>query len=242
MVDLIEESFRRLFPDRRFSYLTEEKYSLRLKDFNANILLRGGKITVKYNLQWKNIDDEIKIGLIQTLLLKLFKVRDKTSVSYLNIDLYNDFLKRIPDFAEVHKSHPELEDSFHRVNSELLDGELEKPNLVWGKASTRKLACYNFHNNTVTVSTVFKESPKHVLDFLMYHELLHKKFQFSHKNGRASYHSSAFRAAERQFPGYPAVEKDIETEIRRHKRGQRTKDLSRGGSGRKKKGLLSWFK
>ncbi len=237
---LIEESFKRLFPHKEFRYNVEEKYALQLSDFNANIRLNKNKILVKYNLQWKNIDDEIKIGLIQALLLKLFKVKDKKSISYVNINLYNDFLKQIPNLIEKTKCDPLLKNSFNRVNDQFFDNLLEKPNLVWGTYSVRKLACYNFHNDTVSVSKIFQNSKEKILDLLMYHELLHKKFQFKHNKGRSSYHCRDFKAAENLYPSKDLVEKEIEKEIRYFKKTQR--QSSGRDNSKKKFDLLRFFK
>ena len=61
-MDLIEESFQRLFPEKEFPYRAEMEYNRRLADFNANIRLEPRRIKVNLNLQWKDIDPEIKIG------------------------------------------------------------------------------------------------------------------------------------------------------------------------------------
>jgi hypothetical protein len=44
--------------------------------------------------------------------------------------------------------------------------------------------------------------PAFALDFVMYHELLHKKHGSKTVNGRRLSHSQAFRAEERQFAQY----------------------------------------
>ncbi len=49
-MNLIQESFSRLFPDKEFSYQTEMEYNRRLADFNANIFLYNNKIRVNLNL------------------------------------------------------------------------------------------------------------------------------------------------------------------------------------------------
>ena len=88
-MNLIQESYQRLFPDQLFSYQTKLGYNRRLGDFNANVRLHQNIIEINLNLQWKDIDNEIKIGLIQHLLLKVFKKKTTTS----NITLYNNFVK-----------------------------------------------------------------------------------------------------------------------------------------------------
>jgi predicted metal-dependent hydrolase len=222
VMSLIKQSFQRLFPDKEFSYQTEMEYNRRLKDFNANIHFHRNKIKVNLNLQWKDIDDEIKIGLIQFLLLKIFKKKTSTP----NINLYNNFVKNIPTLTPKTNIDPELELSFERMNQLFLNEELEKPNLIWGRKTFRKLAHYNFHDDSITVSETFRDSPQHIIDYLMYHEMLHKHFKFTNKNGRASYHSKEFKQAEAEYPNQKAVEEEI-TQIIRSKKRKTKKNLWR---------------
>jgi len=210
-MDLIQEAYLRLFPDKEFSFQTEVEYNRRLSPFNANIKLYRETIFVNLNLQWKDIDDEIKIGLVQHLLLKIFRQEKKNTA---NIDLYNNFVRHIPLLTPKTKSDWVLEASFERVNKQFFQSSMEKPNLQWGQNSKRKLASYNFHEDSVTVSTLFKDSREDILDYLMYHELLHKFHKFKHKNGRSAFHTTAFRNDEHKYPHHEAIEKEISQIIR----------------------------
>src|SRR3989344_640348 len=212
-MDLIPESFQRLFPDKPFFYQSEMQYNRRLSDFNANIRLHNNTIAVNLNLQWKDIDNEIKIGLIQTLLLKILHQKKNSS----NIDLYHNFIRNIPLLTPKTKSDPLLENSFQRVNQVFFNGNLELPNVAWGQPTFRKLACYNYHNDTVTVSSLFQEAPPEIVDYLMYHELLHKQQSFKYKNGRSSFHSPEFRRAENLYPHKEKIDREINSLVR-HKR------------------------
>lgn len=218
-MDIIEESYQRLFPEKEFLYFTELEYNRRLADFNANIRLEPRKIKVNLNLQWKDIDREIKIGLIQHLLLRIFKQRATTP----NIELYNNFIKNIPILTPKTQSDPLLESSFDRVNQSFLSYSVEKPNLTWGTASFRKLASYNFHTDTITVSTIFADASPEILDYLMYHEMLHKHHKFKHNYGRSSFHSPAFKEDEQRYPNHELIEKEIENIIRKKKYAGRQK-------------------
>jgi hypothetical protein len=209
-MDLIQESFKRLFPEKDFNYITKTEYNRRLSSFNANIKMVRNSISVNLNLQWKDIEDEIKIGLIQSLLLKLFKKKTSTP----NINLYNNFVKNIPILTPKTKSDPKLETSFNRVNQNFFQNTIEQPNLTWGTASRRKLASYNFHDDTVSVSTIFKESREEILDYLMYHELLHKFHKFNHKNGRSHFHTPKFRSDENLYPKKNEIDQEINRIIR----------------------------
>lgn len=223
-MNLIRESFQRLFPNQEFLYQPAIEYNRRLSNFNANIRLYKNKIAVNLNLQWKDIDDEIKIGLIQHLLLKLFKQEKKNTT---NLELYNNFIKNIPILTIKTKSDPVLEAAFHRVNKQFFSNSLDKPNLQWGQKACRKLASYNFHDDGVTVSTIFTESRPEVLDYLMYHELLHKYHKFKQKNGRSSFHTKEFRQAEALYPHQLEIEKEIEELIRNNRAKRKWRSLFR---------------
>ena len=218
-MNLIKESFQRLFPEKEFSYQTELGYNRRLSSFNANIRFFKNKISVNLNLQWKGIDNEIKIGLIQTLLLKVFKkILNSSAQTTTNIKLYHNFIKNIPLLTPKTKIDPLLEISFQRINEQFFANQMEKPNLTWGTDSRRKLASYNFHNDTVTVSTIFQNVEETVLDYLMYHELLHKHHQFSHKNGRSFYHTPQFKYDEKLYPNQKEIEQQINQIIKQSRR------------------------
>lgn len=213
-MDIIEVSFQRLYPNKLLQYTTKLEYNLRLKDFNANIRLYKNILSINLNLQWKDIDDEIKIGLIQSLLLKILKEKSHTP----NIDLYNNFIRNIPILTEKTKSHPILESSFLRINNQFFENKLEQPNLTWGQASFHKLAHYNFHNDTITVSTIFQSAKSEILDFLMYHEMLHKHHKYNNHNGRNAFHTSEFRRAENLYLHKDQIEQEINKLIRQQKR------------------------
>lgn len=212
-MNLIQESFQRLFPKKEFLYKTEMEYNRRLNDFNANVRLHNNILKINLNLKWKSIDEEIKIGLIQHLLLKILKEKKHTP----NIELYSNFIKNIPIMADKIPADPTLELAFSRINQRFFFNQMEQPNLKWGSLSRRKLAGYNFHNDTITVSTLFQNVSIEVLDYLMYHELLHKYHQFEHKNGRSSFHSPEFKNAEQRYPRQKEIEKEINRIIRNSK-------------------------
>jgi predicted metal-dependent hydrolase len=62
--------------------------------------------------------------------------------------------------------------------------------------------------------------PAYVVDFVLYHELLHKKHGSNLVNGRRLAHSSGFRAEERQFAEYAAAEQRLkELALQQHGMG-----------------------
>jgi len=203
-MNIIQESFKRLYPDRELDYEARIKYSNKFKPFNANIKLISNKITLNLSKKWKTIDREIKIGLIQELLIKLFKTKTHTP----NMDMYNTFIKKLHRFVPKTYSDPILEASFNRINETHFSSLLEKPNLKFGQKTFSKLGSYEYASDTITISSAL-EHDFELIDYVMYHELLHKKHQFNTKNGRNYHHTKLFRQKEKEFPNSNLMEKRL---------------------------------
>jgi predicted SprT family Zn-dependent metalloprotease len=204
-MNIAEHAFSELFPDKKLAKTLIVKYSRAFNPYNANVSYNAFSMTFKLSREWKKVSEEIKIGLIQALLLKVYKEKKKT----INIDLYNHFIKTIGDYSQVSESEPVLEQSFNRVNEKYFYGMLDKPNLRWGADSFSKLGSYEYGANAVTISSIFKgEDAQEFLDYIMYHELLHKKHKFSTKNGRSYHHTKHFRSKEKEFDN-PRIEEKL---------------------------------
>ena len=119
-MSLIKQSFEQLFPEKEFQFTPIIKYSKAFNSYNANIRLSKigfskHILELRISNQWKNIDDEIKIGLIQSLLLKLFKEKKTT----INIDIYNNFIKNVHIAIPKKDSDPHLLQRFNIINKSL---------------------------------------------------------------------------------------------------------------------------
>ena len=112
-----------------------------------------------------------------------------------------------------------LEVSFNRVNETFFNGMLDIPNLQWGSGSTTKLGSYEYGSDTITISTIFTDTKRELLDYVMYHEMLHKKFKFESKNGRTLHHSPEFKRMEAKFPNRDLMESEISNLARKHRFG-----------------------
>jgi len=230
-MNLAERAFSELFPDKKLTKQLIIKYSRAFNAYNANVKYSAFSMTFSLSYEWKKVNDEIKLGLIQLLLLKAYGEKRKQT---LNIDLYEKFIKSVGDYAPVKDSDPLLEQSFNRVNEKYFYGMLYKPNLRWGGQSFSKLGTYEYGANMVTISSVFKaEDAQELLDYIMYHELLHKKQKFHTKNGRSYHHTSKFRDKEKEFDN-----PKIEDKLKKFLAQKRVKAVF---SHRKKPWLLRFF-
>ncbi|MBI2652766.1 SprT-like domain-containing protein [Candidatus Woesearchaeota archaeon] len=217
MSELIREAFQQLYPEKVLKYSVSLKYSRKFKPYNANVKLRGNDLSFHLSKEWKKISKEIQIGLIQELLIKILKNKRKT----INMELYNLFMKNVHLAVPKTKTDEVLEESFNRVNETYFNGMLDKPNLQWGNPSTSKLGSYEYGSDTITISTIFKSAQQELLDYVMYHEMLHKKFKFQNKNGRNLHHSNEFKKMEAKFENRDLIEKEISRLARKHRFGLR---------------------
>lgn len=99
---------------------------------------------------------------------------------------------------------------FHRVNQRYFQGRLAQPRLRWSKQLNRThLGHYRPLEDELQVSAILdrRDVPDEVLDYLMFHELLHKALGIHTSGGRRRSHTPAFRAAEASFPQYDRVQR-----------------------------------
>ncbi len=204
-MNLAEEAFNKLYPEKEQVYDMSVKYNNKFNPYNANVKIREKSLRFNLSKKWKTISKEIQIGLIQSLLLKIFKDKKNTT----NIDLYNIFMKKVHISVLKTKIDPVLEESFNRVNEKYFYGLIEKPNLIWGNNSIRKLGSYGYGSDTITISKILENVDETILDYVMYHEVLHKKHKFMSKNGRNYHHTPLFKKKEKEFEDSEEIERNL---------------------------------
>lgn len=206
-MDFIEQAFRDLYPEREFNFDIQLKYSDHFKDFNANIrhFPMRRKLVIGMSKKWRSIDKEIKMGLVQELLQKLFGGSRQT----IYIDYYHIFMRKVHVAIPKTRTHPMLEELFDKINQQYFFGNIEKPNLVLAGDSRSKLGTYEYGSDTITISLIMKDAPRELLEYVMYHEMLHKKFKFDSKNGRSIHHPPHFKREEKKFENYDGIEQRL---------------------------------
>jgi predicted metal-dependent hydrolase len=82
---------------------------------------------------------------------------------------------------------------------------MPRPKLTWSRKLTRrKYGHYDFLRDTVMVSRSLDqpEVPAFVVDYIVYHELLHKKLGLKWTNGRKGAHTPEFHREMKTFTHY----------------------------------------
>ncbi|MCG8339280.1 MAG: hypothetical protein MJE63_32640 [Proteobacteria bacterium] len=100
----------------------------------------------------------------------------------------------------------------HQVQSIWFPEMKDLPNVVWLKHfSTRKLAHYAKNKDEIAFSLIFDsaETPPEILNYLAYHELLHRQVGSKVVNGRRYHHTGEFKTKEQLFPNWRDIEDQI---------------------------------
>ena len=106
----------------------------------------------------------------------------------------------------------DLAESFRRVNDRMFDGRMPRPALEWSRRATyHKFGHYSPSRDAVVISRSLddEEVLTFVIDFVLYHELLHKKHGSTWTGKRRIVHTAPFRADERRFPEHEAAKAEI---------------------------------
>ncbi|PIN81511.1 hypothetical protein COV11_01930 [Candidatus Woesearchaeota archaeon CG10_big_fil_rev_8_21_14_0_10_30_7] len=206
---LIPQAYN-LLTNKTLNYDCELTYSGRFKSFNANVTKRWNKLTFNMSKNWKEVNDEIKIGLIQELLTKILKL-NKTKT--MNTDLYNNFLKNAHIAIPKTKTHPTLEQAFNNLNKTFFNNTLEKPNFKLSN-SLNTLGSYEYGCDTIKITQYLLEESE-LLNYVMYHEMLHKHHKFSSTTCKTIHHSKQFRIDERKFPNQKEIEQKLQNFVRK---------------------------
>jgi len=104
--------------------------------------------------------------------------------------------------ARTAGAHHDLGAAFARVSAAYFDAGLPRPRLAWSQSYTmRKFGHYDYAHDTVMVSSTLDRAdvPAFVVDYIVFHELLHKQLGLTWRNGRKAAHTPQFRRAEQRF-------------------------------------------
>jgi hypothetical protein len=174
-------------------------------------------VVVKVNQGFINADQQVWRAIIRAALVQRDAESGHLVQEFTLTDEFSETIFELESFAAVStpmaRGHVhDLDESFARVNAAYFDGQFTKPKLVWNRTLTAsKFGHYQPSRDTVMISVSLDDAniPAYVVDFVMYHELLHKKHGAMIVNGRRVSHSPAFREDEWQFVEYASAEKRL---------------------------------
>ena len=115
----------------------------------------------------------------------------------------------------------DLDELFAKVNDQYFRGAIPKPVLTWSAKKTyRILGHHDATHETVAISRSLDSHsvPRYVVEYVLFHEMLHIAHPTKHVNGRRYNHTAAFKRDERKFQYFDEAEKWIERNVKKLKR------------------------
>jgi predicted metal-dependent hydrolase len=115
----------------------------------------------------------------------------------------------------------DLDKIFERVNLLYFQNSIPKPVLTWSAQKTyRILGHHDSTHETIVISRSLdsKKVPHYVVEYVVFHEMLHIHHPTTHRNGRRYNHTPAFRQDERKFAFFEEAENWIERNVKNLKR------------------------
>lgn len=203
---------RRSVPDFHIEYRP-------FSSLRSNIALQGNRARVRISDILVEAPPIVLEALAEILLTQLFRIRpsEEARECYMAY-IYDPVVRRRVDEARRARGrvrlmpaggrHYDLAEIFAGLNRRFFNDELSSCRIGWStRASRSVLGRYDPAHHTITISkSLDSESiPLDIVEYLVFHEMLHIRFPLERHGSRRVIHSRAFREAERKFPDYRRV-------------------------------------
>jgi hypothetical protein len=183
---------------------------------NSRIRLHRGHLTVSISDLLEGAPAPIQEALAHVLLGKLFR----KAIPLGMLARYRRYLNRGDVRRTLHLVKQErgrkilqnpageaydLEEIFEELNLRYFHGLMARPQLGWSPTRSRTtLGHYDPSHNVIVISKVFdtRKAPRLIVNFVMFHEMLHLEYPAEHKATRRCVHTREFKEAEMIFEGY----------------------------------------
>lgn len=233
--EFYREAFQRLDQKNEIPEIEVEYYPY--IGLNQTIRVRKGRVFVRIADMCRDMPPAAHRALAWILVSKLFRKRVPREAD----EVYSEYVRTAEMRERSHdrkRRHGrkivttskgniyDLDEIFDDLNFWYFKDKLPKPVLTWSARKTyRILGHHDSTHDTIVVSKSLDSAdvPRFVVEYIVYHEMLHIHHPTVHHNGRRYNHTAAFRRDERRFPHYQAAEDWIERSVRKLKRRARQK-------------------
>ena len=227
---LYEEAFRDL--DRKRAAPRVEVGFYPYIGLNQTIRVRKGVVFVRIADMCEDMPAEPHRALAYILVAKLLRKRVPPEAD----EIYSNYIKtpemrrRASERQRIHGrkvvTHPrgdvyDLDEIFDNLNFWYFRERLQKPILSWSARRTyRILGHHDSTHDMIVVSRSLDSAdvPRFVVEYIVFHEMLHIHHPTVHHNGRRFNHTPVFRRDEKKFKHYRDAELWIEQNVRKLKR------------------------
>lgn len=195
----------------------------RFAGLRSSIHLRDGQARVQISDLLQEAPPIVLEALAEILLAQIFRRRPsrEARACYLAYVYKPAVRQRIDEvrrqrgrkhLLSPRGQHFDLGEVFDKLNRRFFNGELPSVRLGWSpKRSRTILGHYDSAHRTITISRLLDspQVPRYLVEYLVFHEMLHIRYPTERDGHRRVVHSRQFRAAEKQFPRYQQARKRL---------------------------------
>lgn len=179
-----------------------------------NIRRSGDRLHARISDQLTDAPVAVLESLAHQLLAMIYRRRPRRDA----VQVYREYVASHDMHAKAHATRQargrkritsaagdiyHLDEIFDELNRRYFQGKLQRPELTWSSArSRRRLGHYDAAHNVIVISRVFDHHtvPRHAVEYIVYHEMLHLKHPVKLNGSRRCVHGKEFQADERLFP------------------------------------------
>ena len=191
---------------------------------SSTIRLRKGRVYARVSDVLRHSPREVLYALACILVAKLYRLKasKEHERTYREHSLDPSVLDRSESMRKRRgyklTTSPrgkvyDLDEMFSALNAHYFRGELDRPVLSWSVRQTRRVLGHHDHvHGTIIISRTLDSQriPRFVVEYVLYHEMLHVKHPPRREQGRTLYHSRQFRDDEQCFERFDEALKWLE--------------------------------
>jgi predicted metal-dependent hydrolase len=180
---------------------------------NNTIRLRNGELYIRISDLLEGAPDAVLRAIAHILLAKLYRkpidraqsARYRRYVAGHDISAKARLVRQMRGRKHIHTPrghHYHLEEIFDDLNRRFFHGLMGRPQLTWSRDHARnRLGHYDPAHNAIVISRVFDHPrvPRFVVEYIVFHEMLHLKHPVKLRGSRRCVHSREFVEEERLF-------------------------------------------
>jgi hypothetical protein len=212
LLEIFQEMYRELRPAAAIPEFKIEFFAF--ANVNNTIRLRGARLLVRLSDLLEGAPDSVLRAIAHILLAKMYRqpidrgqaARYRKYVASHEIMRKTHLVRQMRGRKRLRPARGhfyDLDMIFEELNARFFHGLMARPRMSWSQAKTRRiLGHYDPAHNAIIISRVFDHFavPAYVLEYIVYHEMLHLKHPVKLRGSRRCVHSAEFQAEERLFP------------------------------------------
>jgi hypothetical protein len=212
LLKIFQETYEDLRPASSILELKLEFFAF--ANVNNTIRLRDGKLLVRLSDLLEGAPDSVLRAIAHILLAKIYRqpidrghaARYRKYVASQEIVRKTHLVRQMRGRKRLRPARGhfyDLDAIFEELNTRFFHGLLARPCMSWSQTKTRRiLGHYDPAHNAIIISRIFDHFavPPYVLEYIVYHEMLHLRHPVKLRGSRRCVHSAEFQAEERLFP------------------------------------------